>query len=188
MNSEDSAPERDLTGRILISSPALQDPHFIHTLVYIAQHSREGAVGVIMNRPTGKVLSDTGGTGPFPPAMAAIPLHVGGPVNPSFVTIGVFRPGATDRIWSCSFSEPPEKIVRVLEGDAHAHVRAYVGYAGWGEGQLENELKEGSWRVSDPSRALFHAPWTAELWTSYHAPGQVWRELLDFLPATPGWN
>ncbi len=188
MKSDLPVPPRDLTGRILVASPALQDPNFHHSLVYIAQHSRDGAVGVVMNRPTGRVLSDTGGTGPFPPAMATIPLQVGGPVNPSFVTIGVFRPGADDRHWTCSFSEPPENIVRLLESAARAHVRAFVGYAGWGEGQLENELKEGSWHVSDPSRALFHAPWAAELWASYHAPGQVWRELLDFLPATPGWN
>ncbi|MFO1524011.1 MAG: YqgE/AlgH family protein [Kiritimatiellia bacterium] len=188
MESTPAPAHTDLTGKVLVASPSLQDPNFRHTLVYIARHTDEGAVGVVMNRPTGKVLGDTGGTGPFPASMAALPLLAGGPVNPTFVTLGVFRPGTTDREWACSFSEPPETIAELLAGGSGAHVRAFVGYAGWSAGQLEQELREDSWRVSDPSRALFNPAWTPNLWACFAADRQIWRDLLDFLPVNAGLN
>lgn len=135
---EDGEAEGDgasLAGDVLFAAPALDDPYFGGTAIYLVAHDESGALGVVLNRPR-----DLGGN--------EAPIFEGGPVGRDRVVVlhddaarGVeVEPG----IYAAA---DPSIIEAVIHGDTLGKV--FVGYAGWGPGQLERELSEGAWLVSD---------------------------------------
>lgn len=158
-----------LTGRLLVALPVLQDPNFDRTVVLILEHRDEGALGLVLNRP-----SDTGLDDALPEwgPLAAEPsaVFVGGPValdgaiglarSPSVDPAGGWRP-LFDQLGTVDLAEDPAAVEVPVE-----EVRVFVGHAGWGPGQLEDELSTGSWLVADaqPDDALSHDP--EQLWPS----------------------
>ncbi len=141
-----SAAARNRHGRLLVAAPALEDPNFRRTVVLMLEHSDEGALGLILNRPTPLVSREA-----LPAGLADLmPLEErvfqGGPVQPEAVIIlADFEDAsraATIAFGSVGIVDP--------EGDASRHgavraIRAFGGYAGWGAGQLERELDEEAW-------------------------------------------
>ncbi len=134
--------EKSLSGQLLVATPLLIDPNFWRSVVLILQHDDEGSLGLVLNRPTmERVETHIPGWG----QLAAQPgtVHVGGPVDP-MVAIGL----ATGR-----GGEPtgvPGLTIVDLEAEpveGTTAVRIYSGYSGWGAGQLETEIAEGSWYV-----------------------------------------
>jgi putative transcriptional regulator len=141
-----------LKGQLLVAGPGLLDPNFWRTVVLVGEHSEEGALGVVLNRASETTVEEAA------PELAQLAdgmgrIHVGGPVQPSAVVV------------LADFVEPPDDDAFVVEsvGFLPAEVdpdelgelrraRVYVGYAGWGPGQLDGELDEGSWIV-EPARA-----------------------------------
>jgi len=158
-------------GRLLISEPFLPDPNFERTVVLICEHNDEGSFGFVINKPSilklGEVmeslknLDDT--------------VFVGGPVqqdtlhflhrNSALVNAVKIR----DEIyWGGDF----ESLVSMVETFQvkPADIRFYLGYSGWGPGQLESELKEDSWIVCDfvSDELLFDTK-----------PDMIWKKALD---------
>jgi putative transcriptional regulator len=144
-----SAPTR---GRLLVAGPPLEDPNFRRTVVFMIEHTEEGALGVVLNRPSPIDLADAV---PQWADLAATPpaVFIGGPVEQGAV-LGLGRLVAED---------PPEGLTPVhagigvldleadpvrLVGDVGG-VRLFTGYSGWGPGQLEDELAMGGWFVVD---------------------------------------
>jgi putative transcriptional regulator len=143
-----------LRGKLLVASPALVDPNFARSVVLITEHNDDGAMGIVLNRPSDTQLEEVS------PELAEIagdgPVFVGGPVQPEAVVL------------LAEFSDPRAAawIVAADVGLASAGVeldelgavvrrgRAYAGYSGWGEGQLEDELESESWIVEAPGAAL----------------------------------
>lgn len=131
-----------LRGRLLVATPLLIDPNFWRTVVLLLQHDEEGSIGVVLNRPTvERVETHIPDWGP----VAAKPgiVHFGGPVDPR-VAIGLAtgidgEPSGVPGLSLVDLEAPP--------GTAPAEVRVYSGYSGWGGGQLEAEIAEGSWYV-----------------------------------------
>jgi len=140
-----------LQGHLLIAGPRLLDPNFWRTVVLVGEHTEEGALGIVLNRssetsvdealPELALLAEQMGT-----------VHVGGPVQPSAVVV----------LADFADAEQAKSLVldsvgflpAELEPDTLAELRrarVYVGYAGWGPGQLDGELEEGSWIV-EPAR------------------------------------
>ena len=149
----------DLTGRLLVAAPALEDPHFRRTVVLVVDDDAEGALGVVVNRPSrlpvAEVLADWGGFASDPPVMFA-----GGPVGEgSGLALGVPGGGEEPPGWRPLESPPggppaPEGLGVVdldappeILGGALGRLRVFAGYAGWGEGQLGAEIEEGAWYV-----------------------------------------
>lgn len=131
-----------LRGQLLVATPQLLDPNFWRSIVLLLQHDEDGAIGVVLNRPTmERVDSHIPAWGP----VAAKPgiVHFGGPVDPR-VAIGL----ATGQVGEPA-GVPGLSIVdlEVTPGPDLAAVRIYSGYSGWGGGQLEAEIAEGSWYV-----------------------------------------
>ena len=136
-----------LRGQLLIAGPSLVDPNFWRTVVLVGEHSDEGALGVVLNRP-----SETS-VGEAVPELADLAdemgsVHVGGPVQSSAVVVladfeNPEEAGSlvVDTIGFLSTEVDPESLGEVRRA------RVYVGYAGWGPGQLDGELEEGSWIV-----------------------------------------
>jgi len=142
---------RSLTGHLLISSAGLFDPNFRHTVVVIGTHNEEGALGVILNRPTAIPIEDA-----VPPLVELTgpdaPLFEGGPVQPEQPVLVV---EAGDRV---ALDVPILDGVGILAGEVDAglrpdirRARVFAGYSGWGPGQLEDELAADSWIV-EPAR------------------------------------
>ncbi len=141
----------NLRGRLLISSGGLYDPNFRHTVVLIGEHNEEGALGVILNRPLSVTVKAA-----VPPLSSLVPdgelLFQGGPVQPeSPILLAEFElPSAADLLVFGSIGfligDVPEDV-----GEGILRARVYAGYSGWGPGQLEAEMREGSW-ILDPAQ------------------------------------
>jgi putative transcriptional regulator len=134
-----------LKGQLLISSAGLFDANFRHTVVLLAEHNADGAVGVVLNRPLDVSVEEA-----IPPLAAlAGPgerLFQGGPVEPASAVLlaELARPDLADVL---AFGS-----VGFLVGDVSAELdaailraRIFVGYSGWGAGQLEAEMEENAW-------------------------------------------
>jgi putative transcriptional regulator len=162
----------ELRGRLLVAAPPLVDPNFDRTVVLVLEHGSEGALGLVLNRPSEVTLVDAVpdwsrlGT---PPAV----VFAGGPVAADSV-IALARSDVNDDregwapitpgLGTVDLSRPPEDIPAILDG-----VRVFVGYAGWAPGQLEGELASGAWFVVD-----------LDLEDAFgHEPGSLWKRVLQ---------
>lgn len=156
--------EQSLTGKLLLSLPVVRDDSFYRTVIVVLQHRDEGALGVVLNRPTDIDVGEI-----FPElayeATAPAVLFAGGPCEPDgIICLGRGasadeRPGFTpvlDRWGSIDPREPPPGGVD--------HVRVYRGYAGWAPRQLEGELARGSWLVLDALPEDLTSTEPDELW------------------------
>jgi putative transcriptional regulator len=178
----------DLIGRLLVASPQLGDPNFERTVVLLLDHGPEGALGVVLNRPTGLPVDEI--LDAWRAEALAVPPGVvfrGGPVSPDAV-IGLARTegedvdGAQwrpvlDGVGTVDLAvTPAEQPVTV------AGVRMFAGYAGWSPDQLEEELGEGAWIVVD---ALATDIFTAEAEALWHDVLQRQGGSLALLAAYP---
>ena len=139
-----------LRGRLVVATPALGDPNFAHTVVLLLDHGDQGAVGIVLNRPSETPVGDAL---PRWEALTASPgvMFVGGPVQPeAVVALGRAQAGVeavapiTEQIGVVDLRVDPLALVGEVKG-----MRLFAGYAGWGEGQLESEIAEGGWFVVD---------------------------------------
>ena len=176
-----------LQGKLLVSSPALHDPNFRKTVVLIAHHDEEGAMGLVLSRPSDVPAADAVPSLEHLPG-ARDPVFVGGPVQPeAFMVLAEFEDvgeAAAPIMGGLGFmpadSEPDDlSIVRM---------RLFAGYSGWGAGQLDAELAEDSWIVVDALPADAFADDPDELWRAVlHRKGGAF-ELMENMPFDPGLN
>ncbi|MBU2959461.1 YqgE/AlgH family protein [Citreicella sp. C3M06] len=152
----------DLTGKMLIAMPAMGDSRFDHAVIYVCAHSDEGAMGLIVNKPSEDVtmaaLLEQLSMEPAP-GLELRQVHFGGPVEMGrgFVLHSPdYKSGLTTLEVDDSFYMTG--TLDVLEGiakeDGPRHWMAMLGYAGWGPGQLESELAQNAWLVCDASPEL----------------------------------
>lgn len=162
-------------GRLLVATPLLGDPNFERTVVLMLEHTEEGALGVVLNRPSPLRVADAIEDWADAAASPAV-VFIGGPVATGTVIALARRHGELpEDAWSevlatigvIDVSQDAQVVGAALDG-----VRIFTGYAGWGEGQLEGEIAEGAWWVldADPADAL----------TS--RPAALWRRVLDRQP------
>jgi putative transcriptional regulator len=169
-----------LKGRLLVALPPLNDQNFNRTVVLMLEHTDDGALGVVLNRPSRREVSEILEAW-MPLALAAPPAVVfgGGPVEPEAV-IGLARGSADDDsahwapildgLGTVDLTADPEELVQTPEA-----LRLFLGYAGWGSGQLEGELAAGAWVVADFRLDDAFAVEPAELWRAVlrRQPGRV---------------
>ena len=185
-----------LTGRLLVATPMLGDPNFDRTVVLLIEHSPEGALGVVLNRPGTMDVVDAlpqwGDLAAEPPV-----LFSGGPVQGNaIVGLGEVADGPgpvppTDDSWRPLIG-PVGTVNLDMDpdgGDAQLRrVRLFAGYAGWGAGQLEGEIKARAWFVVEahPGDALTAQP--GELWSAVLRRQRGDLRLLARYPENPAWN
>ena len=170
-----------LAGYVIVASPHLLDPNFFRTVVLLLEHDEDGAVGVVLNRPSTSGLGDEL---PGWESLLAEPpvVFVGGPVEPQ-TAIGLaegVEGSPVAGVGIVDLSAPP--------GDLLAPVRVYAGYAGWGPGQLEDELAEGGWIVAEAIAPDVFAFEPDSLWRAVlkRQPGPT--ALLATFPVDPSLN
>lgn len=137
---------RSLQGRLLVATPALGDPNFARSVVLVAEHGPDGAMGLILNRPLGVTVREAVPIlGGFVADDEAV--HQGGPVQPEAVmALADFVDG--DRAAAIAFGSVgflPADADETLDPATVVRARVFAGYAGWGPGQLEDELEEEAW-------------------------------------------
>jgi putative transcriptional regulator len=171
----ESNPE-SLAGSLLLAHPSLVDPNFKRTVVLMSTHGPEGAMGVVLNRPLGKRLGELKGDFALGP-LSATPIFTGGPVQTDQLILAAWQTRAD--AFQLHFGIDPTKAADMLDDEA-TRLRAYLGYSGWSAGQLENELKCGTWIVASPPADLFERPMQQALWRSLlRDEGDEWRLLAD---------
>ncbi|MDB1089492.1 YqgE/AlgH family protein [Streptomyces sp. ACA25] len=159
-----------LAGRLLVAAPALADPNFDRSVVLMLDHDEQGALGVVLNRPTPVDVADV--LAPWA-ALAGEPgvVFQGGPVALDAALALAVAPGAGPLGWRrvrgaiglVDLDAPPEVMAAEL-----GSLRIFAGYAGWGPGQLEQELEENAWYVVDAEPGDVCVP----------EPGGLWRSVL----------
>ena len=177
-----------LGGSLLIAGPALWDPNFRRTVVLVGHHDEEGAVGVVLNRVTDLEVAAAA-----PPLATLVDpgerLFVGGPVQPqAAVVVADFEhPDRAQVVAFGSIGFLPEEIEPGEVGQLR-RARVFAGYAGWGPGQLEQELEEGSWIVepAHPEDVFTDEP--EELWSDVvRRKGPAYR-MMSTMPLDPSTN
>jgi putative transcriptional regulator len=178
-----------LEGQLLIASPALLDPNFRRTVVLVTEHSEEGASGLVLNRPSPSPVSE------LVPSLEPLveddaePVWFGGPVQPNAVLVlGEFvdpDDAAVPLFGALGFPalDEPEEVV-----PATTRRRVFAGYAGWGSGQLEDELGREDWILepAQPDDAFTESP--DNLWADVlRRKGGIY-ELVARIPEDPSVN
>lgn len=150
-----------ITGQLLVAMPSMRDPRFTRTVIYICAHTTDGAMGLVINRLVGSLsfpdLLDQLGI-PTTPASEHIRIRNGGPVETGrgFVLHSSdYREDATLPVGDAVGLTATLDILRdIAAGHGPKRSLLALGYAGWGPGQLEEELERGSWLLADASAAL----------------------------------
>lgn len=191
MEDDVGADEGSLRARLLVATPLLGDPNFDRTVVWLIEHGDEGALGVVLNRPSELPVAE-----PLPSwdeLTGSLPVvFIGGPVSTdSVIGVARVRTATPADAWAPVMGEVGVLDLGVdpdVVGPALAGLRCFAGYAGWSAGQLEGEIEQGAWFVVDaePDDPFTEAP--EDLWRAVLArqPGELARFAL--VPDDPRVN
>jgi putative transcriptional regulator len=147
-----------LTGSLLVAQPHLRDPNFRRTVVFMVQHNAKGALGLVVNRPMGSVefatlLQEMGADSEG--IEGDVKIHYGGPVQPNLGIVLHTADSETKPFISVdaryAVTINAELLASMARSKGPKHTLLTLGYAGWGEGQLERELRRGDWAVAPAS-------------------------------------
>jgi len=182
--------EQLASGILLISDPFLKDPNFLRTVVFLCEHQNEGSFGFVVNKPMGLTLQDvvTEAEG------LLIPLADGGPVQKDTLHFLHRRPDlieggveVTDHIfWSGDFAQT---LSLLKSGELPASdIRFFIGYSGWGESQLQQEIDDKSWITRLAKNDLIFNEEIESIWKeSLTDLGGEYRQMINY-PIDPQLN
>ena len=176
-------------GQLLVAGPALLDPNFWRTVVLVIEHNEEGALGLVLNRPSESSVGDA------VPELGTLvnpgeQLYIGGPVQPSAVIVlGDFEdPGdaallAFDDVGVLGRGPTADELTAGLRAG-----RAFLGHAGWGPGQLDGELERGDWILDPARREDAFSTEARGLWSEVLTRKGGSYALVARMPADPSLN
>jgi putative transcriptional regulator len=176
-------------GRVLISEPFLQDTYFKRSLVLLTEHSSEGAVGFVLNKPLDVKVNDV--VNDFPETNATV--SIGGPVSTNTIhylhTLGEVVPNAVhilNNVWWGGDFEFIKSLIEKNEVQPD-QIRFFLGYSGWQAGQLETELEQNSWIITEINEGQIMHP-NEGLWKdSLNQLGEKYKIWANF-PENPSQN
>ncbi len=171
-----------LTGQLLIAMPAMRDPRFAQSVIYMCAHSPDGAMGIVINKPLDglsfEALLRQLGIEPTPPSRV-IRMHAGGPVETGrgFVlhTTDWVQEGSLQVDDSFALTASIDVLKEIARGGGPRQGFLALGYAGWGPGQLDEEIQQNAWLSAPADEALVFG---ADL-------GATWRRALASLKVDP---
>ena len=178
-----------LRGQLIVASPAIDDPNFHRAVVLIGHHDRDGALGVVINRPSGSQVAEAA-----PPVAEMIggdsELHFGGPVMPEAVVVVAEFESADDAA-IIAFGTvgvlPADSKPQMVAERTH-RLRAYAGHAGWSSGQLDAEVEREDWIIAPAEADLVFSLETEDLWSDVLKSLGGSYELLSRMPEDPSVN
>jgi putative transcriptional regulator len=165
---------------LLLSMPQLQDPNFAKTVVLLCDYVPDGAFGLVLNRPTEMPASAMVKLDPPVDDGNDLPLCIGGPVEPQrgWILLAEAPLGEEYRriVDGLYLSTSPDLLRRVLAAQPAPRARVLAGYAGWGPGQLDEELAQSAWLMADVALDLVFDV----------DPAVMWETAIRRLGADPG--
>jgi putative transcriptional regulator len=180
-----------LRGKLLIASPKIVDANFRRVVVYMAEHTDEGAMGLVLNRPAETTVAEAVPDLRWLAAGDDDAVWVGGPVAPSSVIVlaEFDDPARAAMLVDDDLGFVPAEIEDREEfAAAVRRARVFAGHAGWGAGQLESELEEDSWIVEPAQRTDVFTADPEALWSQVlRRKGSEYR-LLATMPMDPSLN
>ena len=145
-----------LQGHFLIASHELRDPNFFHSVVLVVRHGEDGALGLVLNRPTKAHIKQVWQQVSDTPCATEERLYVGGPVE------GLLMSVHTQPVWAdleilpgVYYTGDPDHLKELVQ-QSDGPLRFFVGYAGWGAGQLEQEMCGNGWFATAGNDALLY--------------------------------
>lgn len=156
-----------MKGKILIAKPYLGDPNFERAVVMVCEHSEEGAFGLVINQPTQHILPDF-----FADISVAVPVGIGGPVEPNTLhflhTRGDLLDDAIELspglFWSGNFEQIKDYLnMGVIKSN---EIRFYLGYSGWGDKQLDQEIDEDLWVITSAEKDWIFSTDPKDIWSA----------------------
>lgn len=184
-----------LQGSFLIAANHLRDPNFYRSVVLMLEHNDNGAMGLVINRPSamtiGKALSQQGSANE-----SDAPVFVGGPVEPTslFILHNCLALGKSDQevapgLFLAGSEDSFEQVVRSgKKPDTSVKFRLISGYAGWGEGQLESEVDRGDWRSIPADGNMVLEEDVYGLWELCTRKFHRANRMLPHNSRNPDWN
>ena len=180
-----------LRGRLLVASPKIMDPNFRRTVVLMAEHGEEGAMGLVLNRPAETTVAEAVPDLDWLAAEDGDGVWLGGPVEPgSVMVLAEFDdPGQAALLLEDDLGFVPADVAE-REGfaDAVRRTRIFAGHAGWGPGQLEAELEEDSWIIEPSRRTDVFTTDPEALWSAVLRRKGREYVLLATMPEDPSLN
>ena len=176
-------------GKLLIAEPFLADPSFVRSVVLLCEHGEEGTVGFVLNQATPYSIGD------LVPDMfnSALIIYKGGPVQvdtlhmihrmPALLGGNEIAPGV---YWGGSY-EALQNIVTDKDFNA-SDIRLFIGYSGWSPGQLDKEMKEGSWVVADLPQGILFSGDQENVWKQVIRTLGKDYALWENMPINPSLN
>ena len=164
-------------GQLLVAAPSMQDPRFAETVIYLADHDSHGAFGFIVNRPIGDgpLKEFMAGLGLHPDATVTgdVQLFAGGPVDPGAGFVlhsSEYHIDGTAMVRGpVAVTANPAVLSDIGLGKGPRHRRLFLGYTGWGPGQLENELRRGDWNIAPYDEGIVFDDAIKTKWSRAHA-------------------
>lgn len=132
-------------GYFLVASPHLPDSNFCRTVVLMVQHDEEGALGLVLNRPTDKTVGQLWEKVTEIPCSCPRAVYRGGPVDGPLMALHTNAAWADDEILPGVYFASTDTYLEEIVQQSEQPFRFFLGYAGWAAGQLESELKVGGW-------------------------------------------
>lgn len=180
-----------LKGHFLVGSPHLNDPNFYRSVVLMVQHDAEGALGLILNRPTQNTVADIWEMVAERPSQCDRPIYLGGPVaGPLMVVHTQLAFSELQIVAGVHFSTQKQNLEHIVDSENRRFL-LFSGYSGWGAGQLERELKMGGWLTIEAiDDDVFYEG--DDLWE--RLVSQIGQEIIapaigrSSIPPDPNWN
>jgi putative transcriptional regulator len=177
-------------GTLLIANPFLKDPNFSRTVIFLCEHSDEGSFGFILNKRFPRSLSEL-----LPETnINDMPVYQGGPVQKETLHLLHHYPNLisgcqellNDIYWGGNFES---LLINLRNNDLNkARIRFFIGYSGWSEGQLNDEMKEESWLTVKATRKLIFETEPEDIWkNSLKQLGGNYEMMINF-PIDPQLN
>jgi putative transcriptional regulator len=183
-------PSQSLKGQFLLDGGKLTGSFFHRTVVLICEHNAEGAFGLVLNRGSGKTVGDAL-VADLHDTLKQQEIFLGGPVQPtalSFLHTDSFLPDA-NVLPNLAVGHSLEELGELGEDFSPTRrLRVFAGYAGWSPGQLEDEMKRGSWLTHPATVDLVFAPEPVKLWHSILKEKGWQYRLMAEGPEDPSWN
>lgn len=190
LNIHQQAEDQKLkAGRLLVAEPFLNDPNFARSVIFLCEAGDEGSIGFVLNKPTDYKLGDLLPEFNTP----GLEINQGGPVQldtlhmlhrmPGLLGGNEIFPGI---YWGGSY----EALQEILADEKYQEedLKLFLGYSGWSPGQLEKEVKDGAWLITDLSEDLLFATESRQIWkNAIHLLGKEF-EILANMPVNPQLN
>lgn len=172
-------------GHLLIADPSLRDGIFHKSVILLAQHSAEGAFGLILNQSADGVVGDYLTDDSFA-ALSRIPIFVGGPVAKTHLTFAAFWMSPNNELRFAIRISAEDAIARSTQPGTL--VRAFAGYSGWSAGQLEEELEKNTWVPTPAPEDFLGMTHDDSLWGKTLNELSSFHRLLALCPEHPWMN